>query len=175
MSTALEDSVVRQILARFGLHPPVNDERFLAHAEIDRGIRVTIEGRIDPELDQKVVVLHSARASVSHTCPLTMFEGLRMVDALREAHVVPDDDAFRGMLVHLLGRSAKLYARSGIDSFTFDPVYLTRRGYRIGAARMLRTQKVRVKKRLQPDAHDRKALFEYRPTAEPVQHDRNLA
>jgi hypothetical protein len=152
-----------EILKRFDINPPTTDERFLQHAEVDRGIKATIEGYSDPRFGKCIRVTVGSTV-VTRQCSLTDSLAQDMAKELRDHQAIPDIEALSHTLAHLLRQCSTMYEKSGIDTFALGPVYLTQRGYRIVGVAMERTAPLHVHKRLSSDAHDRKAQFPYRRT-----------
>ncbi|MHB8461559.1 MAG: hypothetical protein ACYDA1_02835 [Vulcanimicrobiaceae bacterium] len=164
MSVHLDDAEAHTLLERFGLHVPITDERYLAHAQVNRGLCVTIDGHFDEDLGAKVIELLVDSVSAHRMCPLSELQANALLDEIHaKRDIFPHESAFSHMVTHLLIKCSKLYSESGIDGFVLYPVYLQEKDYRIGVARMFRSKALHLKERLEPHAHDRKAAFYHRP------------
>ena len=91
-------------------------------------------------------------------------EAERVIEEFRLAHLLPDIYLEDMTLVHLLEKCSKLYAESGLVRLHLD-CHLTARGYRVNEARMSADGHLDIVSRLEPHAHDRKAVFPWRRTA----------
>jgi hypothetical protein len=67
-------------------------------------------------------------------------------------------------LVHLLLKCSRLYVESDLAGLHLD-CHLSTRGYRVNEVRISSDRGLDVVPRLEPHAHDRKAVFPWRRTA----------
>ncbi|HEV2261205.1 MAG TPA: hypothetical protein VGR69_02815 [Candidatus Rubrimentiphilum sp.] len=154
----------QELLGRYGIHAPVSDERFLRHGQIDLGVPIGIEAFAD-ETGQKFIALHAHDFGTVRPCPLTYEVAESMVEQLHAEGCVPLSGIMRLMLTNLLVRSTKLFLKENLENLSLSPIYVRKNDYRIGAVKVFSGKNLRVHKRLAPDAHDRRAVFPYRPTA----------
>jgi hypothetical protein len=165
MLITVDSQTATRLLRIYGINPPVTDERFAAHHELDTGIPVTIDGVADPEFGPSIRLKISGRRS-SRMCPVNEFEAQTLVAEFHAEQLLPVDPKTDRTLVHLLTKCSRLYTDSGISELHLV-LYLTPQGYRTHAVYMLRTRTVSIKKRLSPNAHDAGAVFAWRRTAKP--------
>ncbi|HEV3153836.1 MAG TPA: hypothetical protein VGZ02_08545 [Candidatus Baltobacteraceae bacterium] len=151
------------LLKRYGIHAPVTDERFLGHADVDRGIVLEIACEPDDRYG-KILAVTCQDERVFRSCPLTREKASGIVDKLRRRGVLPDRAQERNTLTNLLVRCADLYSREQLESLELSPVYLRENDYRIGCAHANALGSAAVKPRLAPHAHDKGAVFAHRPT-----------
>lgn len=163
MALILDKPATERLLCQHGIIPPATDPRYLKHGELEVGTTLTIKGYVSNERG-RVVELRIGRLSATRACPLSKWLADSMVDEFRHNGLLTQETSIKNAISHLLQHCSALYEDSGIDRLTLDPVYVNIHGYRVISARLWRTQKVAVKKRLSPAAHDRKAVFAYRPT-----------
>lgn len=154
----------RALLDRHGIHAPFDDEHERRGFRIDRGTPIGIQA-VHDENGQSFIALHAHRFGTMRLCPVSLLSAESMVDQLHVEGRVPLSPTLRLMLTNLLVRASKLFVEEALEKLSLDPVYVRERDYRIGRAKMLSTKELRIHKRLAPDAHDRGAVFAYRPTA----------
>lgn len=165
MLITVDNQTAIRLLRIYGINPPVADERFLAHHDVDTGIPVTIDGVADPEFGPSIRLKISGRRS-ARMCPVTEFEAETLVAEFHAEQLLAVDPKVDRTLVHLLMKCSKLYQDSGISELHLV-LYITPQGYRTHAVYMLRTRNVSIRKRLAPNAHDTGAVFAWRRTARP--------
>lgn len=151
-----------ELLRRHEITPPPTDAP-ARHTDLTVGQELTIGGHTEGD-GPKTLTLTVGTFSQSRSCPLSEDEAHDMVARLQERHALPHRHAEASALQHLLQKSAAMYAESAIASFVMHPVYLNERGYRIGHVQMFAAKHVTITPRLDPHAHDRKAVFAHRPT-----------
>lgn len=154
---------VVELLRRFEIHAPTTDERFLAHAEVDRGARLWI--RVAPALDGARISIGHAAFRTWRLLPLAEHQAREMIAQLESDGLVALTDNARGMLVHLLERAARLCEHASIVTLVLDPIFVRENDYTILGVGMWADRRLRLRRRLAADAHDRGAVFPYRPTA----------
>jgi hypothetical protein len=155
---------IENVLKRHGIHVPVTDERFSSHADLERGMRLRIECTDDEEHGKRIT-LGCGRFESTRPCPLTTFGAKSMADDLAEQHLIPKHGQERATLVHLLLRCSALFLDEELDHFTLSPLYLRENDYRVGSVGMTHSGPIGQRPRLEPDAHDKGAVFAYRRTA----------
>ncbi len=165
MLITVDNQTATRLLRIYGINPPVADDRFLAHHEVDAGIPITIDGVADPEFGPSIRLKISGRRS-ARMCPVTEFEAETLVAEFHAEQLLAVDPKVDRTLVHLLMKCSKLYQDSGISELHLV-LYLTPQGYRTHAVYMLRTRNVSIRRRLSPGAHDTGAVFAWRRTARP--------
>ncbi len=159
---AYEDAT--ELLNRHGIHAPVDDEHERRQRRIDRGTPIGIQA-VHDENGQSFIALRAHHFGTMRLCPVSLSSAESMVDQLHLEGRVPLKPTLRLMLTNLLVRASKLFVEEALEQFSLDPVYVREHDYRIGRVKMLSTKELHVHKRLAPDAHDRGAVFAYRPTA----------
>ena len=168
MLITVDNQTATRLLRIYGINPPVADERFLAHHDVDTGIPVTIDGVPDPEYGPSIRLKISGRRS-ARMCPVTEFEAETLVAEFHTEPLLPADPKLDRTLVHLLVKCSKLYQDSGISELHLV-LYVTPQGYRTHAVYMLRARNLAIRRRLAPGAHDAGAVFAARRTARPPTH-----
>jgi hypothetical protein len=153
----------RELLDRHGIHAPVGHEQG-RRSRIDCGTPIGIQAVRD-ENGQSFIALRAHHFGTMRMCPVSLSFAESMVDQLHLEGQVPLSPTLRVMLTNLLVRASKLFVEEALEQLSLDPVYVREHDYRIGRARMFSTKELHVHKRLAPDAHDRGAVFAYRPTA----------
>jgi hypothetical protein len=94
--------------------------------------------------------------------PRGLTEARAIVAELRSEAALPNDPSFEHMLADLLVKSAKLFEESAATRFELSRVRLHPTSYYIGKATLLHQKPLHVKTRLEPDSHDRRAVFNHR-------------
>lgn len=168
MLITVDNQTATRLLRIYGINPPVADERFLAHHDVDTGIPATIDGIADPEYGPAIRLKISGRRS-TRMCPVTEFEAETLVAEFHAEQLLPVDPKMDRTLVHLLVKCSKLYQDSGISELHLV-LYVTPQGYRTHAVYMLRARNLAIRRRLAPGAHDAGAVFAWRRTARPSTH-----
>ncbi len=159
----IDAATTARILRSYGINPPVTDKRFARHADLDVGISLTIDVTDDSYLGRSVRLRIGRRLS-SGPCPMNESEAKTLVEEFRLAHLLPDVFKEDRTLVHLLVKCSQLYVESGLTRLHLA-CHLTPRGYRVNEAHMLSERALTAPLRLEPHAHDRKAVFPWRRTA----------
>jgi hypothetical protein len=85
-----------------------------------------------------------------------------IVGTLRSEAALPDDPSFEEMLADLLVKAAKLFEETGATRFELSSLRLHPTSYHIGKVTLLHDKPLHVKARLEPDSHDRRAVFDHR-------------
>lgn len=168
MLITVDSQTATRLLRIYGINPPVTDERFLAHHDVDAGIPVTIDGMLDSEFGPAIRLKISGKRSL-RMCPVTEYEAQALVAEFHTASLLPADPKVERTLVHLLVKCSKLYQDSGISELHLV-LYVTPQGYRTHAVYMLRARNLAIRRRLAPGAHDAGAVFAWRRTARPSTH-----
>jgi hypothetical protein len=158
-----------ELLRQYGISPPVTDERFARHADLAKGIPFTIDAAEDPYFGQSIRLTIGHRRS-SAPCPMSQDEAERLVDEFRLAHLLPDVFHEDMTLVHLLLKCSRLSVESGVTGLHLD-CHLSTRGYRVNEVRISTEGRLDIVPRLEPHAHDRKAVFPWRRTARIPNHN----
>lgn len=154
--TATADKVdAARLLRRYGISPPSADEK--------AGIPFIIDAAEDAYFGKSIRLTIGHRRS-SAPCPMNQDEAERLVDEFRLAHLLPDVFREDMTLVHLLLKSSLLYVEQGLTGLHLDG-RLSRRGYGLNEVRISSEGALNVLPRLEPHAHDRKAVFPWRRTA----------
>lgn len=153
--------VVRRLLAKYAILPPVIDERYLEHGDITRGTRLHVFCFQSPTVG-KCIVVASNRMKWLRACPLSDIEAAQLVREIHELHAIPGSRQEQQTLQHLLVRCSRLYVNEHLLRLRLAPVYLRENGYRIGNASIWSTARIAAAKRLNPHAHDKAAVFAHR-------------
>lgn len=157
----LSANAVATLLAKYHIQPPVTDERFLEHADVTRGTQLSLlcfEGKDS----RKRLAVGWNRMRWLHECPISEDDAAQTLRELHAAGAVPAAYQEQHTLQHLLVRCSHLYLDEGLLRLRLAPVYLRENGYRIGSAWMWSKSPVTVPRRLEPDAHDKAAVFAHR-------------
>ena len=165
MLITVDNQTAVRLLRIYGINPPVTDERFLAHHDVDAGIPVTIDGISDPEFGPSIRLKVAGRRSL-RMCPVSEFEAETLVAEFHTEQLLPADSKMDRTLMTLLLKCSKLYQDSGISELHLV-LYLTPQGYRTHAVYMLRARNLSIRRRLDSSAHDAGAVFPWRRTAQP--------
>lgn len=165
MLITVDSQTATRLLRIYGINPPVTDEHFLAHHDVQTGIPATVDGVVDPEFGPSIRLKISGKRS-SRVVPVSECEAESLVAEFHAENLLPDDTKADRTLVHLLVKCSKLYQDSGISELHLV-LFVTPQGYRTHAVYMLRTRHVAVRRRLSPDSRDTGAVFAWRRTARP--------
>lgn len=152
----LKPAKVELLLKKFGIHAPAADQ--------DRGTALRITCHNDA-LGRKQIAVACLDFESFKPCPLTTEDAASIVNALHERHLIPGHAHEGHTLEHLLLRCSELFVAEDLESLSLAPVYLRENDYRVAHAEMAHKGPVEAKARLDPDAHDKSAVFDYRPTA----------
>lgn len=160
----LSETEAAELLRRYKIHTPVSDERYLAHADLDRGYQAAIA--IGPHHgESSTIALVHGDYRIERLVPLSEFEAAAMVEQLRTAGMVPLGESVSAMLANVLVQAAKLYEQESLAALALDPIFIRTNDYRVANVTIDARKKTAVKKRLAGAAHDAGAVFPYRPTA----------
>jgi hypothetical protein len=166
MSTRIKQSTVDSLLASYGIARPATDERFLSHGVVDVGVPLTIGMGFDPTGVAKVRVAAAGVEIAEDAREIAGYGADGLVDQLREKFAIPGDTRTKHTLAHLVTKCARLFLETGIDDLRIETAYLTRVGYRVQRVSMRSTKPIKAHPRLDPDAHDRHAVFAGRRTGQ---------
>lgn len=159
----LDVKTTETLLERYGIQSPVTDKRFAAHADLQRGTRIDIHCELDPVWGKRLK-LKCDRLELSRSCPIEADEAQVLSDQLRQAGLLSQRSQKSKTLEHLLHSASNLYVSEGLDLLHLA-VYLRENGYRVANVRMEHSGSLHAKRRLEPGAHDKGAVYAYRPTA----------
>jgi len=109
-----------------------------------------------------VMVVTVEGKSAEAAPPQTKAEALAMVTGLRTHGAIAGDASSEHMLADLLVKTAKLYHDTGASLLEFSDLHLHPTAYHIGAVTLLHDKPLHTKARLEPDSHDRRAVFDHR-------------
>src|SRR5579872_621096 len=146
------------LLAKYHIHKPVTDERFLHHADVTRGVPLSIICLTDPYAGKQIIVSSNRKRCVQ-ACPLSLQHAEMLVGELGDQGIFSSTPAEREMLAHLLLRCSELFVHEGLQRFYLAPVYVRPNDYRIGHASMSSGSRISIEQRLDPHAHDKGAVF----------------
>lgn len=159
--TIADQATVARLLRAYGVTPPVTRKGSKRRAGAPAGgISLQIDAADDPYFGRSIQLTIGRRRS-SGPCPMNEFEAERLVEEFRLAHLLPDRYHEDMTLAHLLVRCAHLYDEAALTELHLR-CHLTPRGYRVENAQIVSESALKVPARLASDAHDRKAVFEYR-------------
>lgn len=85
-----------------------------------------------------------------------------LVAKIRGEARLPHDASFERMLADLFLRAAKLFAESGGTRLDLESLHLHPTAYHIGKVTLELEKPLHLQKRLDPDSHDRHAVFTHR-------------
>lgn len=145
MLITVDNQTATRLLRIYGINPPVVDEHFLAHHDVDTGIPVTIDGMPDPQAGPSIRLKVSGRRS-ARMVPVSECEAETLVAEFHAEHLLPADAKVDRTLVHLLVKCSKLYQDSGISELHLV-LYTTPQGYRTHAVYMLRMRNLAIRRR----------------------------
>lgn len=94
--------------------------------------------------------------------PRDISEARRIVSKLRAEARLPEDASFEHMLAELLVRISDMFEDSGATKLEFESLRLHPSSYHIGKVTLLHDKPLHLKARLEPDSHDRGAVFSHR-------------
>jgi hypothetical protein len=100
-------------------------------------------------------------AATGH-CPLDHVRAAAIVRALRKSCHMPSDASFDHMLANLLVKLSGLYVDSGAKKMSISDLHLHPTSYHIGQLSIDRATRGHLIPRLDPDSHDRHAVFAHR-------------
>jgi hypothetical protein len=124
-----------------------------------------IIGSVDIGLaDGRQPVMHVAigRSSVAGRCPLERMHAQSLVAAFRRKGLLPEDPSFEHMVANLLERICQMYFDARLESLSIGELRLHPTAYHLGRIVAHRTSDFRAKPRLDPDSHDKRAVFAHR-------------
>jgi len=160
----LSEDEAAELLRRYKIHTPVSDERYLAHAAIDRGFQAAVRIGTGPDGNVVAALAHNGYRT-ERLMPLGEFEASAMVEQLRSEGMVPLNESASAMLANVLVQAARMFEQEGLAAIALDPLLVRPNDYRVAGVTIDAHKKTTVKKRLAGAAHDAGAVFPYRPTA----------
>lgn len=155
---ATDDEIAR-LLARYEIAPVA--VRGSDSMKAARGGRIA-NLCIDREDHAERLILTVGRKEVGGDPPHDLTEARAIVGELRSEAAIPDDPSFEHMLADLLVKAVKLFEETQATRFELSSLRLHPTSYHIGKATLLHDKPLRVKARLGPDSHDRRAVFDHR-------------
>ncbi|MGC1380854.1 MAG: hypothetical protein WA814_07495 [Candidatus Baltobacteraceae bacterium] len=108
------------------------------------------------------VRLTVAGATVTAPKPHDAGEARAIVDRLRAQGAIPKDASFERMLADVLLKAARVFDDADANSLELAPLHLHPTSYGIGQVTLMHERPLRIKPRLDPDSHDRHAVFNHR-------------
>jgi hypothetical protein len=150
---------INELLARHGIAQPLI-QGTSSRAAAEGGRIASIHVWRHEEGAKLSLTLQGVRAEVA--CPLDETHALALVESFRDSKLLPGDKSFEHMLAHLLMKIAAMYAESGAATLTMERVHLHPASYSVGAVTLTREKRETVEHRLDPDSHDRHAVFSHR-------------
>ncbi len=109
-----------------------------------------------------IAVLTVGNGRADGPVPHNLAEALAIVQMLRAKAAIPDDASFEHMLGDLLVKATKLFEESGATKFELGSLRLHPTSYHAGSATLIHDKPLHVGARLEPDSHDRRAVFDHR-------------
>jgi len=153
------DNEIARLLARYGIAPlAVRGSDSMKAARRGRMANLLIAREENAEILTLTVGGKRTRSNRPHD----LAEARAIVVALRSAAALPDDPSFEHMLADLLVKAAKLFEETGATRFELSSLRLHPTSYHIGKATLLHDKPLHIKARLEPDSHDRRAVFDHR-------------
>jgi len=120
--------------------------------------RLSIDRQDGEEMLELAVGEHDVKSRAPHSDE----EARKIVGLLRAQHAIPDDHSFEHMLADLLLKITKLFDECGATRLELAPLHLHATSYYIEKALLLHEKPLRITARLEPDSHDRRAVFDHR-------------
>ncbi len=117
---------------------------------------------IDRQDGDDALVLAVGEHEVKTRAPHSDEEARKIVALLRAQHAISDDHSFEYMLADLLLRITKLFDECGATRLELSSLHLHATSYYIEKALLLHEKPLRITERLEPDSHDRRAVFDHR-------------
>jgi hypothetical protein len=127
-------------------------------AQGGRVARLSIHRRDGDEMLTLAIGEHQVNSAAPHND-----EAARaIVSLLRAQHAISDDHSFEHMLADLLLKITRLFDECGATRLQLSPLRLHATSYHIDKAALLHEKPLRITTRLEPDSHDRRAVFDHR-------------
>lgn len=109
-----------------------------------------------------VLILAVGNATFERSRPTDETSAGKIVEEIRIPARLPHDPSFEHMLAELLLRASKLFEDAHATKLEFSSLRLHRSTYHIGEVTLLTDKPLHVEARLEPDSHDRRAVFDHR-------------
>ena len=153
------DDEVAELLARYEIRPlAVHGSDSMRAAQGGRISNLCIVRKNDGGTLTVMIGDKSATADL----PRGLTGACRIVERLRSQAALPNDPSLEHMLADLLVKAARLFEETGATRFELSSLRLHPASYHIGKATLLHEKPLHVKERLEPDSHDRRAIFDHR-------------
>ena len=154
----LTRSELDELMARHGLAPLIPGGTDASEAARG-GILATVD--IAPG---EVALMRVGIEGVTATgrCPLDFVHASGIVEEFREGRLLPHDTSFQHMFAHLLMKLSELYVASGANMLSISELHLHPASYHIEDLAIDGAGPRRLARRLEPDSHDRRAVFSHR-------------
>jgi hypothetical protein len=151
---------IDELLARHRLHPNQTSGS-ASKAAAEGGVLASVYVGL---ADGKQPVMHLAvgRSSVASRCPLDHIHAQSLVAAFRRKGLLPEHPSFEHMLVNLLARISEMYFDGHLETLSIGELRLHQAAYHLGRIVAHRSSGFRLKPRLEPNSHDRRAVFTHR-------------
>jgi hypothetical protein len=148
----------KQLLQRYGIAVGLGGSDSRKAARGGRVGRLSIERQDDIEMLTIVVGEHQLKSGA----PRDVDDARRIVGLMRAQRTLSEDQSFERMLAHLLLKATKLFDECGATRLEFSPLHLHPTSYHIEKVILLHEKPLRITPRLEPDSHDRRAVFDHR-------------
>jgi hypothetical protein len=109
-----------------------------------------------------IVILDVGNATLERSRPTDETSARKIVAEIRIAARLPHDPSFEHMLAELLLRASNLFEDVHATTLEFSSLRLHSSTYHIGEVTLLTDKPPHVAARLEPDSHDRRAVFDHR-------------
>ncbi len=109
-----------------------------------------------------VLILTVGTAMLERSRPTDETSAGKIVEEVRIPARLPHDPSFERMLAELLLRASKLFEDAHATKLEFSFLRLHPSTYHIGEVTLLTDKPLHVEARLEPDSHDRRAVFDHR-------------
>jgi hypothetical protein len=150
---------IETLLARHHIAPPETaGTSSKAAASGGRLASLSIERRDD----SAIMSLAIGNALAEAPAPKTL-EGARAIVAkVRTEASLGHDPSFEHMLAELLLRASEMFEESEATRLDFTPLHVHPTSYHIGEVTLFVEKPLHLRARLEPDSHDRRAVFDHR-------------
>jgi hypothetical protein len=150
-----DDEAIRREYERLTRGNGTSAGRVLARNFVEAGTDVVIAGSGDAA-DGKMIALRSGAHEARRLVPLGEASAEALVAGFQPYRHRPHDERTRRMLEHLLLRVSEFFEESGVEGFELT-VRLHENSYTVIDAELTAPRPLRLSKRLDPHAHDRKS------------------
>ncbi|HVN68248.1 MAG TPA: hypothetical protein VMU38_01145 [Candidatus Binatia bacterium] len=153
------ETEIARLLARYGIAPI--ETRGTASARAAAGGR-TATIYLSRAEGPAQLTLSVGGVTVTAVPPNDLSGALAVVRNLQAMGGLPGDASFEHMLAGLLEKAVRLFDETGATAFALSSLHLHPTSYHIGEATLLHEKPLELKPRLEPDTHDRHAIYDHR-------------